>query len=228
MGHRFTTFLRPRSPIAATGRASGQRPNGDIPRSGRGFPCGRAEPAPPRDWSPELGWPRGGRPGDTRGPIFSEGRGLRVRVVRPHECRGIPFWPDDEARGPWPTGHMPRSSPCAPRGRAEPAPPRGASVGERAFGENPGIMWKSVFSEGRGFRARGARPCAYQKISSSAKDRRKTEWPVTTRLAETQCCPLRACRARPPGEGPMKRVSRGGRASPPGLRIRAPGREYGA
>jgi hypothetical protein len=189
-----------------------------------GLPCGRAEPAPPRGALCKLGWPCGEDLETMRGVIFSEGRGLRARVVRPHECRGIPFWPDDEARGPWPTGHMPRSSRCAPCGRAEPAPPRGASVGERVFGENPGIMWRALFSEGRGFRARGARPCAYQKISSSAKDRRKTEWPVTTRLAETQCCPLRACRARPPGEGPMKRVSRGGRASPPGLRIRAPGK----
>jgi len=28
----------------------------------------------------------------------------------------------------WPTGHMPRSNPSPPYGRAEPAPPRGGSI----------------------------------------------------------------------------------------------------
>jgi len=74
--------------------------------------CGRAEPAPPRDWSPELGWPSWESRGITRRAVFSEGRALRVRVVRPSECGGISFPPDDEAKGPWPKGDMPRSSPC--------------------------------------------------------------------------------------------------------------------
>jgi hypothetical protein len=101
----------------------------------------------------------GKRPEMARKAIFSEGRGLRVRVVRPHECRGIPFSPNNEARGPWPTGHMPRSSPCAHRGRAEPAPPRGGPSRARwPCGENPGITQRSVFSEGRGLRVRVARP----------------------------------------------------------------------
>ncbi len=57
-----------------------------------------------------------GLPGANRGTarraVFSEGRALRVRVVRPSECGGISFPPDDEAKGPWPKGDMPRSSPC--------------------------------------------------------------------------------------------------------------------
>jgi hypothetical protein len=35
----------------------------------------------------------------TRKAVFSEGRGLRVRVARPDASRGIPFPPGDEARG---------------------------------------------------------------------------------------------------------------------------------
>ena len=42
---------------------------------------------------------------------------------------------------------MSRSSLCHPCGRAEPAPPRGASLGERPCGENPGMALKGVFLE---------------------------------------------------------------------------------
>jgi hypothetical protein len=43
---------------------------------------GRAEPAPPPDWSSELGWPSGANPGITPGAVFSEGRTPCVRVAR--------------------------------------------------------------------------------------------------------------------------------------------------
>ena len=91
----------------------------------------------------------GKRPETTLRAIFSEGRGLRVRVVRPHECRGIPFSPNNEARGPWPTGHMPRSGPCALRGRAEPAPPGGLA-------RVKGLAGKTRRKRGGRFSRRGA------------------------------------------------------------------------
>jgi hypothetical protein len=47
----------------------------------------------------KVRWPRWGNPEMTRKAVFSEGRGLRVRVARPDASRGIPFPPGDEARG---------------------------------------------------------------------------------------------------------------------------------
>jgi hypothetical protein len=65
---------------------------------------------------PEIMW----------GAIFSKGRGLRVRRVRPHECRGLSFPIHALTMVRWPRGDMPRSNRSLPYGRAEPAPPRGA------------------------------------------------------------------------------------------------------
>jgi hypothetical protein len=67
---------------------------------------------PPRNGQGIGTRPSGGKPGITLGAVFSEGRTLCARVVRPSECGDISFPPDDEAKGPWPKGDMPRSSPC--------------------------------------------------------------------------------------------------------------------
>jgi len=98
-------------------------PRGDMPRSNRSLPCGRAEPAPPGGLA-RHGWPCGGRPGMSREAFFSEGCALRVRVVRPHECRGLSFPIHALTMVRWPRGDMPRSNRSLPCGRAEPAPPR--------------------------------------------------------------------------------------------------------
>jgi len=58
----------------------------------------------------------------------------------------------------WPTGDMPGWSDGAIAGVRSPFVGRGASLGERPWGKNPGIMRKAVFSEGRGPRVRGVRP----------------------------------------------------------------------
>ena len=85
----------PGRPLA--GRAD-PGPVGETPRMTSCHPFGRAEPAPPRG-------PSGGKRPCGKGPemaregVFSEGRTLCVRMARPHECRGIPFSPDDEAKG---------------------------------------------------------------------------------------------------------------------------------
>jgi hypothetical protein len=83
-------------------------------------------------------WPSGESRELTRKLIFSEGRTLCVRLAGPHECRGIPFSPDDE-----PTDRLAyrahasvnRKPPC---GRAEPAPPRGQARHGWACGGRPG------------------------------------------------------------------------------------------
>jgi hypothetical protein len=98
-------------------------PTGTCLDQARCFPLRRAEPAPPRGGRSNLAWPFGERPEMTLRAVFSEGRTLCVRMARPHKCRGIPFLPLDDARGRWPTGHMPRSTPRLPCGRAEPANP---------------------------------------------------------------------------------------------------------
>ena len=56
-------------------------------------------------------------------------------------------------------------------GRAEPAPPRGGpSKLGRPSGANPGITVGAVFSEGRGLRARVARPDASRGIPTGWVD----------------------------------------------------------
>ena len=48
-----------------------------------------------------------GTPRGSRGEDFSEGCALRVRVVRPHECRGLTFRIHALTIARWPTGNMP-------------------------------------------------------------------------------------------------------------------------
>jgi hypothetical protein len=108
-----------------------------------------------------------GKVGDDAEGVFSEGRGLRVRMARPYGCQDISFPPDDEAKGPWPPGHTPRSSPCLPHGRAEPAPPR-RGQGKRGSrkGESSEMTRNAIFSEGRTLCARVARPDASRGMAS--------------------------------------------------------------
>jgi len=91
------------------GRTRSARPRGKAGRKarhniiigGKGTPGGlmgrspgKSEVSPTGVQSPPLrgggaqhGWPCGEDPEMTRKAIFSEGRGLRVRIVRPCECR---------------------------------------------------------------------------------------------------------------------------------------------
>jgi len=124
----------------------------------------RAEPAPPGGASLAKR-PRGVNPGITRRVVFSEGRTLCVRMARLNECRGIPFSPDDEARGLWPTGDMSGPGRCLPCGRAEPAPPRGGrSEVRRPCGGRPENRRRAFFSEGRAPRVRIVRPDEWQAM----------------------------------------------------------------
>jgi hypothetical protein len=62
---------------------------GQVPRRGKRFRCGRAEPAPPGRGRAQRRSPTRESPEITREAIFSEGRGLRARVARPSACRGV-------------------------------------------------------------------------------------------------------------------------------------------
>ena len=100
---------------------------------------------PLRERRSKVTWPRGRNPGMTRKAVFSEGRTLCVRIERPRECRGIPFAADGLTMSRWPRGHMPRSNPCHPRGRAEPAPPRDGQAQSGLPGvEGPEMMRRLV------------------------------------------------------------------------------------
>jgi len=126
-------------------------------RTGLGLHNGRAEPAPPRGASrarmalrrKARGWRGGGFLGGTHS-------------VRPH-CQAVPKPRHNIINGG--KGNARGSSKVIPRwkqsliyGRAEPAPPRGASLGERPCGGRPGDGAEGVFSEGRTLCVRTARP----------------------------------------------------------------------
>jgi hypothetical protein len=107
---------------------------------------GRAEPAPPRGAS-LGGRPCGGNPGDNVEGCFLGG----ARSPRPR-WKALLMPRHFITRGEWPGGRGLMET-CLGQaqaffnGRAEPAPPRGASLAERPWAENPGIMWRAVFSE---------------------------------------------------------------------------------
>ena len=146
------------------GLAGSWLPEGGWPGKGPTSLCGRAEPPPPGGASLAKR-PREVNPGTTRRVVFSEGRTLCVRMARLNECRGIPFSPDDEARGLWPTGDMSGPGRCLPCGRAEPAPPRGGrSEVRRPSGGRPENRRRAFFSEGRGLRVRIVRPDEWQAM----------------------------------------------------------------
>ena len=85
----------------------------------------------------------------TRRAISSEGRGLRAREYGPDGSRGLSFRIHALTMARWAIGNMPRSSPCLPRGRAEPAPPRnGQAKAKTPYGGRPGDDAKGGFLGG--------------------------------------------------------------------------------
>jgi len=146
-----------------------------------------AEPVRPGGGPSELGRPCGENPGIMRKAVFSEGCALRVRVARPYVRRGIPFPPHALRMSQWPRGGnvgvgvMPSLRACGAR------PSAGLVIrAGMALRGNPGITPGAVFSEGRGLRARVARPYARRDIfiftpcvddDPVAKGRQRWGWP---------------------------------------------------
>ena len=92
-------------------------------------------------------------------------------------------------------------------GRAEPAPPGGASLAKRPWGVNPGITPRVVFPEGRTLCVRIAEPHGWQGTSLPPVVRREAGGLMGVQ-EEGARPPQRACGARPSGG-----VSPGGIAS---------------
>jgi hypothetical protein len=144
-----------------------------MPRSCLGFARGRAEPAPPRNGQAMRRRPCGGSPGTARKAVFSEGRGLRARVGRPHASPGYRMITEERTSGRWPNREMLRSSASLSRGRAEPAPPRGgASWLGWPCGGKPGDNVEGGFLGG----AHSVRPLSMAK--RVPRDYVFTGWPV--------------------------------------------------
>jgi hypothetical protein len=100
--------------------------------------------------------------------------------------------------GTRPNGDMSGASGGLPCGRAEPAPPRGGpSELGWPCGENPGIMWGVVLSEGRGLRARTVRPDEWQGIALPPVPFREAGGQEGAMLGVSVMPPFRACGARP-------------------------------
>ena len=70
-------------------------------------------------------------------------------------------------------------------------------MGERSFGEKPGIMWTVVLSEGRGLRARMVRPDEWQGIALPPVPFREAGGQEGAMLGVSVMPPFRACGARP-------------------------------
>ena len=152
-----------------------------------------------------LGWPCGEKPGIPRRAVFSEGRGLRARTVRPDEWQGIalPPVPLREAGGQ--EGAILGFAQCLPSGRAEPAPPRnGQATGRRPYGGKPADDAKGGFLGG----AHSVRPhCEAGRkrghvilTNGSAKG----PWPKGGSVVLAQCLPSGRAEPAPPGCGPSK------------------------
>jgi hypothetical protein len=131
-----------------------------------------------------------------RGAVFASA--LRGRAD-PQECH-YPTW----VAG-WPSGAMPRSSPSHPRGRAEPARPRGGKpTTDGLAGEGPEMTRKVVFSVGCALRVRVARPYVRRDIfiftpcvddDSAAKGGQRWSWRCAI-LVGVRSPPLRGGRAK--------------------------------
>jgi hypothetical protein len=177
-----------------------------MPRSSPCSHCGRAEPAPPRGGPSKARGPCGGNPGITRRAFFSEGRTLCVRMARPHECRGIPFSPDDEAKGRL-AYRADVSVKPVPSLRACGARPSAGAQTQRGLRSDLGLGndGKSDFLGG----THSVRPCgrAPRMPRHCISTRCRGQRPVAYRAhASVKPVPsLRACGARPSAGGQTQR-----------------------
>jgi len=98
---------------------------------------------------------------------------------------------------PGPVGETPWMTSGHPSGRAEPAPPRGASLGERPWGVNPGITRRVVFPEGRTLCVRVVRPSGCPGISSPPDAQANGPLAYRAHASVKPVPSFRACGARP-------------------------------
>ena len=91
-------------PFPPDGFTMSRWPRGPMPRSSRCLPLRACGARPSAKGQSRAGMPFRGNPEMARKTVFSEGRTPCVRMVKPHECRGIPFQPDAWANGRRPSG----------------------------------------------------------------------------------------------------------------------------
>jgi hypothetical protein len=163
---------------------------------------------PSRGGQSKLGWPSGENPGITRRAVFSEGRTLRVRKYGPNASPGISFPPHPSKMTRGPCGDMCRLGPSHPCGRAEPAPPGGASPPRMALRRKARDA-REVFSEGRTPCLREYGPDASPDISFPPHASKMTRWPCgdMCRLGPSHPCG-RAEPAPPGGASPARMALR--------------------
>ena len=134
---------------------------------------GRAEPAPSEGWTVQGEMALRGKAGDpAEGDFVGGARSPRPRCMAIRKPRRV-ITNEGWANARLPCGDGVSVEPCPVCGRAEPAPPRrGMPDTRRLTGKGPGDDAEGVFSEGRGLRARIARPCASRGMSLSPMGRR--------------------------------------------------------
>jgi hypothetical protein len=171
------------------------------------FLSGRAEPAPPRDGRRRRMALRG-QTRRWRERRFSRRDAVSASaLVRPDASRGIPFPPGHEARGRWPTGHMPRSSQAFLAGvRSPPLREMAKRRREGLTGANPEMTRKAVFSEGRTLCVRVARPRECRGIPFAADGLTMSRWPRGHMPRSSPCLPYPGVRSPPLRETAKRKV----------------------
>jgi len=125
-----------------------------------------------------------------RGAVSAPGWQGRTHSKAFHYPRWVAGWP-------WPNGDMPRSSRSLPHGRAEPAPPRGASLGGRPCGGKPGNGAKGGFLGGAHSVRLHSTAIPELRDFTTLKGRPRAQGPKRGRVGASRRPSLRASRARP-------------------------------
>jgi hypothetical protein len=186
----------------------GKRPAG-LPGTclgqGQAFPCGRAEPAPPRGRPSQLRWPPGARPGDgVKGGFLGGTHSVRPRCEAPRMPRHS-ISTRMRPRGPSYRGMFGLAR-CFPLRACGARPSAGRPSEQRwPYGGKPGDDAKGGFLGG----THSVRPLsmAKRKPRHLPRDSVFTGWPSEA-WSPTGTCPggsqylsLRACGARPSAGG---------------------------
>jgi len=175
---------------------------GTCPGEANSLTAGVRSP-PLRGRKPRWDDPCWGNPEITRGAIFSEGRGLRVRLVRPYASQGISFPPDKLTTSRWPKGGnvgvgvVPSLRACGARPSAGLViRARMASRGKAGNNVEGGFLGGT-----HSVRPRGKAGCEPKHVMIAVGGR-KGRWPKGGALGLASCLPCGRAEPAPPGGSP--------------------------